>query len=68
MKKLFAFIFAISVLFTACSSRQKEKYPPQKTDFGDGGYTWNYYNDNGQRIKYEVFKQYALTEILFEKQ
>ncbi|MBQ7904092.1 MAG: hypothetical protein IJ362_10220 [Oscillospiraceae bacterium] len=61
MKKLSSLILAIILLFTACGA--KEKYPPQKQDFGGGDYTWHYYNDRGQRIRYEAFRDEKLTEI-----
>lgn len=67
MKKLFALIMVMTMAFTACSGRQKEKYPPQKMDFGGGDYSWHYFDDNGQRIKYEVFKDDVLTEIHYSE-
>jgi len=63
MKKLFAILLVAVMIFTGCSSQPEEKYPPQKMDFGNGNYSWHYFDDKGQRIKYEVFKNDVLTEI-----
>lgn len=67
MKRFFAFLLMMAMLFTACGSQPAEKYPPQKMDFGGGDYSWHYFNDNGQRIKYEVFKKDVLTEIHYSE-
>ena len=63
MKRFFAFLLMMAMLFTACGSQPAEKYPPQKMDFGDGNYSWHYFDDKGQRIKYESYKKDVLTEI-----
>ena len=65
MKKIFALIMTMAVLLTACGSEPAEKYPPQRMDFGGGDYAWNYYNDEGQRIKCESYTDEVMTEILY---
>ena len=67
MKRFFAFLLMIAMLFTACGSQPAEKYPPQKMDFGDGNYSWHYFDDKGQRIKYESYEKDVLTEIHYIK-
>lgn len=67
MKKIFALILVVAMAFSACGGQPAEKYPPQKMDFGGGDYSWHYFNDNGQRIKYEVFKKDVLTEIHYSE-
>lgn len=67
MKRFFAFLLMMAMLFTACGSQPAEKYPPQKMDFGDGNYSWHYFDDKGQRIKYESYEKDVLTEIHYIK-
>lgn len=63
MKRLLGIILVVCMLFTACSSQPQEKYPPQKMDFGGGNYSWHYFDDKGQRIKYESYEKDVLKEI-----
>lgn len=64
MKKIIGLALAFMLMFTACGGTEaQEKYPPQKMDFGDGNYSWHYYDDRGVRTKYEVFRDDVLTEI-----
>ena len=63
MKRLLGIILVVCMLFTACSSQPREKYPPQKMDFGGGNYSWHYFDDKGQRIKYESYEKDVLKEI-----
>ena len=63
MKKLLGIVLAAIMLFTACSPQPKEEYPPEKIDFGNGNYSWHYFDEKGQRIKYESFRNNVLEEI-----
>lgn len=70
MKRFFAFLLIMAMLFTACGSKPAEKYPPQKMDFGDGNYSWHYFDDKGQRIKYESYEKdvlYSWTESFYDE-